>query len=349
MCIRDRSYLALQVLVHGEPLMGEYLRSFVPWIFALIITQTLAQYPGFLQRFALFASAMGLALLPYLRTSINTLQFQRAGLDTSVTLANPNDLGAWFGFCAVYFVIVGLETSRAWLRIICGMVVLGCLYIVTMTLSRGSLLAVMVATLVALRSSLKQGLVPILVLSFLVWVFYQSGVFDTAIAAYSVRATEESGRFRVWPLALERFLDAWLIGVGATNIETYTPASFKAYSPHNSFLFFALVSGIIPTVFFTVYWWQAFRGAVRTQSTGTADAPFVFPMVVYSLLVSLASNTPFMAPWVTATLATALAGNVVRLPQGKSRQIYQRRRRVTATATYERGGDTSLAESSLGN
>ena len=40
-------------------------------------------------------------------------------------------------------------------------------------------------------------------------------------ASYTVRATEESGRFLVWPLVIERFLQAPFIGVGVSDMYTY--------------------------------------------------------------------------------------------------------------------------------
>ena len=92
----------LQLLFHNESLLGENVRPFITWMLALIVVQSLSLRQGFLQRFGLAVFLIGLMLLPYLRMDYTgTVEFQRAGLQEGVGLANPNDLAAWFGFCAL--------------------------------------------------------------------------------------------------------------------------------------------------------------------------------------------------------------------------------------------------------
>src|SRR5439155_22293468 len=95
----------------------------------------------------------GLALLPYLHISAHasSAKFQRIGLEWEVTLPNSNSLAVWFGFCAVYCVIVGIETKRIVIRVVSWLVAVGCLYVVGITVSRSTLLAIAIATIVALR------------------------------------------------------------------------------------------------------------------------------------------------------------------------------------------------------
>jgi O-antigen ligase len=219
-------------------------------------------------------------------------------------LANVNGLAGWFGFCAVYFIIVAIETKRTVVRVVSGLLAVGCLYVVGITVSRGALLAIAVATIVALRRLLKRGFLPVLCLAMLGFIIYASGVFDQAGAYYAARGMQETGRLVVWPLVLERFLNSPLVGVGASHIVTYV--SGHEISPHNSLLFIALASGIIPLVFFVTYWWRVMQSALRASTKRTGDAPFCLPLVIYAFLQSLMTNQ-LVEPWLVVTLAVAMA------------------------------------------
>ena len=75
-------------------------------------------------------------------------------------------------------------------------------------------MAVAIAGIIALHRILKRGFVPLLIFAILGSGFFISGMFNDAIGHYDQRGTEESGRLLVWPLAIERFLESPLIGVG---------------------------------------------------------------------------------------------------------------------------------------
>src|SRR5262249_40460168 len=143
---------------------------------------------------------------------------------------------------------------------------IGCLYIVGLTVSRGTLSAIAVASIIALRRLLKNGFLPLLILCILIWVLAESGMFAQMTSFYGSRANEETGRFLVWPLVIARFLDSPLIGVGVSNSGTFVPLKMHEITPHNALLFVALTSGIVPLVFFVLYWWRAARGALRAQA-----------------------------------------------------------------------------------
>jgi O-antigen ligase len=305
------SLILLQILFHDESLFGENIRPFVTWLLALIIVQSLFLRQGFLQRFGVAVFLIGLMLLPYLRMDyVNTVGFHRAGLKEGVSgLANPNDLAAWFGFCALYFTITGIETSRITVRIVAWLVTVGCLYVVGLTVSRATLLAFAITSVVALRRLLKRGFLPLLLFCVLCWVLYESGVFDRMATSYMSRATDETGRFLVWPLVIERFLQAPLLGVGVSDMYTYVPAIGHAITPHNGFLYMALASGIVPLVFLVGYWWRAARGILRAEGTPTAEAPFRLPLLIYAFLATFQGNLPFMKPWAIAALAVAIAAD----------------------------------------
>src|SRR5690606_17287533 len=76
---------------------------------------------------------------------------------------------------------------------------------------------------------------------------------------------------------------------------------------HNSFLFMALASGVIPLVFFLVYWLQAGRNALLEAIRGEGEAAFLLPLLIYAFLVVNASNAPFLQSWVIVVLACCLA------------------------------------------
>lgn len=301
------SYLVVQLVLHGESLMGEYVRPFVTWSLALIVVQSLSLRQGFLHRFALAAFVIALTFLPYMRVFGASFEFERAGLERTVGYANPNDLAAWFGFCSVYFTIVGMETRRNIVCMASWLVAAGCLYIVGLTVSRGSLFAVAIATVVSLRRLLKRGFLPILLLTALSWTIYELGLFERVVASYAARGTEETGRLLVWPLALKRLLSSPLVGVGASKLATYVPGSGRPIQPHNSFLFIALGSGIIPLAFFVAYWIRAAWMAFRSNVARLGDAPFRIPLLIYGLLIVLVHDTAFTFPWMVVTFSTAMA------------------------------------------
>jgi O-antigen ligase len=317
--------VVLQFAVHGTSLTDDAVRGFVVWIPALIIVQALALRQGFLHRFALAALVTGLALIPYLHISAHAsgVKVQRVGLEGGVTLANPNNLAAWFGFCAVYCIIVGIETKRNVIRVVSWLIAVGCLYIVGLTVSRSTLLAIAIATIVALRRLLKRGFLPVLCLAILSWIIYTLGLFDQVGAFYAARGTEETGRLVVWPLVLERFFNAPLTGVGMAKVMTYLPGRI-GITPHNHFLFIALVSGIIPLAFYMAYWWRAARGAFRAYTERTVDAPFYIPLVLYAFLIGNTTNI-ILEPWVIVTLSIATAAGA---PRRVRRVIVRQIRRV---------------------
>lgn len=313
------SYLVVQLTLHNESLEEGYVRSFIPWILTLVIVQSLSLRRGFLHRFALATFIIGLTFLPYLQIKTGKDPVARVGLNYGLT--NPNALAEWFGFCCVYFTIAANETKRLGVRVAAWVVAVGCLFIVGLTVSRGVLLAVAFATVIGLRRLLKRGFLPLLILVMLAGGIYTLGLFDQAIASYTARGMEETGRLVVWPLLIERFFHSPLIGVGASSVSTFVSASSYPITPHNSFLFIALASGAIPFVLFVAYWIRAVSGAVHPSTARPADAPYRLPLLAYAFLISQANNLPFMASWMVVTLSTAMAASTPR----RIRQIAVRR------------------------
>jgi O-antigen ligase len=315
------SYLVVQLALHNESLEVEYVRSFIPWILTLVIVQSLSLRRGFLHRFALAMFISGLAFLPYMQIKTGNDPVARVGLtQVGGSLGNPNALAEWFGFCYVYFIIVGNETKRIGVRVAAYLIAVGCLFIVGLTVSRGALLAVAIATVIAFRRLLKRGFLPLLMLVMLAGGMYALGLFDQATASYTARGMEETGRLLVWPLVIERFLHSPLIGVGAS-VGVFVPSASKDITPHNSFLFIALSSGAIPLALFVAYWIRAASGVRHPSTARSADAPYRLPLLAYAFLISLGNNLPFMASWMVVTLSTAMEASTPH----RIRQIAVRR------------------------
>jgi len=300
------SFVVLQMALHGQSLFDLTIRSWITWIFALIIVQSLSLRRGFLHRFALVAFVIGLTTLPSLRVTLDTTELARLGLERGSPLSNPNGLAAWFGFCVVYFTILGLETKRAKVRVVSWVVAFGCLFVVALTVSRGPLFASVLAIVLSLRHLLKRSFLPVLLLVMLSWGILESGLFDRTLAFYTTRGMSDTGRLAVWPIAIQRSLGSPWVGVGATDIETYVASRGKLISPHNSFLLIALASGVIPLAFFLLYWIRAAQGVFRSNAEKLADGRFLIPLFIYAFLITQILNQPFTLPFMTVTLATAI-------------------------------------------
>lgn len=300
------SFITVQVLAHGESLVGSpYVRAFVPWMLGLIVVQWCARRPGFLHRAAIAVFLIGAATVPYLKAFENAAD--RGRLESGISIGNPNDLGAWFGFCCVYFTVLGIETRRDWVRGIAFLLAGASVFIVGLTVSRGPLAAALVAIVFAFHRMLKRGFVPLLALAIAAWIAFATGFFDRATSLYAERGLEETGRLLVWPRAFERFVEAPWAGVGAAHVNTFLPEEGVAVSPHNSFLFIALASGLLPLLLFSAYWLQLFAKCFSDAFRAHADVSFHRSLLLYAFLISLNLNQPFMVLWMMVTLAAVVS------------------------------------------
>jgi O-antigen ligase len=307
------SYLVVQSTVYGASIMGDDGRGFITWMLSLIITQSLCLRRRFLHRCTLVLFIMGLTTLPYLVFwGSGGVMHERAAVDRSMIsgdFINANGLGAWFGFCCLYFIIVTIETKRNGVRLVSSLMAVGCLYIVGLTVSRGTLLAIAIGITIAFRRLLRRGFVPLLVFLILSGIIVNLGVFDQTIARYTTRSTEETGRSLVWPLAIERFLSSPLLGVGAANVRTHLPGRHKAtITPHNGFLYFALSSGVLPFALFVAWWIRAAQN-VFSYGEQLDDGPFRSPLLAYTFVNMMFSDLAFMVPWSTLMISVAMAPN----------------------------------------
>jgi O-antigen ligase len=313
------SFLIIQIAIHGVSLTDDNNRPFVNWIFALIVIQSLSTRHRFLHRFALALLAIEVCLLPYLSFHEALNAPDRAALEQGIALSNPNNLAAWFGFCTVYFAITGLESKRIVIRSGAWVLAVGSLSMVALTVSRGPIAAVLIAVIVALQHVLKRGFGPILALAVVASVAYESGLLEQRIAAFAERGTEESGREVLWPQAIERFIDAPLQGAGSSAVQF---VGNHDINPHNSFLFIAVGSGVVPLAFLLAFWISAIRAGFIAKRQGAADAPFFIPLLVFVSIELMVIDGVFTQPWCIVTSLLPLhAINVRRMRYARARQL----------------------------
>ena len=157
---------------------------------------------------------------------------------------------------------------------------------------------------------------------------------------------EETGRFLVWPLAFQQFLDSPLFGVGASKvaIPVYSADDRGVITPHNGFLFIALSAGIIPLIFFAAYWWRAGRGVICSSVDQSLDAPLLVALFMYGFVITQFGNGTFMRPFIIATLASATTASLCRRTH---RMTYQIRAVTNPRVALRSKLDTSPLHTSL--
>jgi O-antigen ligase len=295
------------------------VRPFLIWMVILFIVQLLASRENFLHKFVLVMFFIGLVALPYLSIH-QTVRFQRASLDKGIGFGHINEMAAWYGFCTVYFAVLGFIVKTNALRGLSWMTALGCLYVTTLTVSRGALLAVAISIVIAGRKFLKNGFLPVLLFACLGWIVVELGIFEETAKSYATRGTEDTGRLAVWPLIIDSFLDSPWIGVGHSHVGAYTGPG-KFVTPHNSFLYVAQSSGIVPLVLFIAYWLSAARAAFSTEGKSSPEAIFYLPMLIFSFLLANSLTYAFLELWAIVSLAIPLKANVQRQALETSRQL----------------------------
>jgi O-antigen ligase len=298
------AYTSIQLFFFEESLM-DTIRPFLIWMCVLFLVQLLTLRENFLLRFVLVMLLIGLAALPYLsfyQGASGGHVMRRAALDKAIGFSQTNEMGAWYGFCAIYFVVLGITTKTHVTRNLSWAIAIGCLYMVTLTVSRGALLAVAVAFVVASRQFLKSGFLPILLFVSLVAIVFGMGLFDETLDFYTARGAEDTGRVAVWPLIIESFLNSPWIGVGHSNVGA-TPMGRHLVTPHNAFLYMAQSSGIVPLVLFIAYWLRVGLAAVRANVRKSSEAAWYLPLFVYTFIACNLGAFTFTHLWATVALA----------------------------------------------
>jgi O-antigen ligase len=214
-------------------------------------------------------------------------------------------------------------------RVAATLAAVGCLSIVGLSVSRGSLLGTALGITLALRRLLRRGFVPLLAFIILCGIMSTFGVFDSMISHYTKRGTEESGRGLVWPVAIERFLSSPLLGVGASRLSTYVPKTRQSMTTHNSFIYVALTSGVLPFALFVAMWIRAAQNVFSYGARG-ADGPFRLPLLGFAFVMALVGDLTFMAPWGILTFVVAMASSP---PYGGRRLVVHRVEKASTGST----------------
>ena len=307
------AYTFIQLVLHEESITGT-VRPFLLWMLVLFLVQSLALRANFLHRFVLVMFFIGLIALPYLssyqaETKVGTMQ--RAVLDKAIGFSHTNSIAAWYGFCAVYFVVLGITIRTNALRILYWLMAGVCLYVVTLTVSRGALLAIAIAVVIGGRHLLKNGFIPILILACIGAIVIELGVFEQTAKFYAERGSEDTGRIAVWPLIIDSFLNSPLIGVGQAHVGA-TPYGRHHVTPHNGFLSLAQSSGVVPLALFIAYWLSAGRAAFQADVGKSPDAVCYLPLLAFTFITVNAGEFTFMEYWAIVSLAIPMTEGLRR-------------------------------------
>lgn len=337
------TYILVQVVVHEESIRSESIRPFIVWSLQLMVVHSLCLRPGFSRRYPLVLFCVAALSLPYLAYNMGNVERAHVERDLGLGggLTSVNGLGEWFGFFAIYFAIYGLETNRFTHRLAAWGTMVGCLLVVGLTVSRGSMFGAALGIVIAFRSLLKRGFIPLLLLLTMTGIVYESGLFDQAFIGYEERAMQESGRERIWPAVIIRILESPVFGVGESEVATQMSAA-RFDQPHNTFLYIALSAGAIPAALLMVFFIQAGRKFVMQTKT-QRDAFFQVPYLVFTFVVLMLGDLGFMAPWALLTLAVAAGSTVV---YGRQRLFAVRTGNKVRFGMYT-GNDTGGAETMI--
>ena len=323
--------IGVQIALHQTSLSDAYITRSILWISGTIIVQSLALRPGFLYRCAIVLFVIGIVPLRDLTFSGGGGAVDQARLDAAVqgSLSHPAGLAYWFGFCAVFFAIAGLEDKRVRIQILYWMAAVGSLLVVALTVERGPLLATAIAITIAFRRILKRGFLPVLLLIILTGIVIESGLFADSVAQYQTRGLEETGRLVIWPMIIDRILESPWVGVGATNVGTQLFVLDRSFiTPHNAFLYFALASGVVPFALFVAFWIRATLASLTHRDVSNS-AVFRIPLLAYGLVFFMTGDGG-PEPWVLLILAV-IAGRGI--PHDVTRIAVVRRIRRPGAAT----------------
>jgi O-antigen ligase len=337
-------YILVQVVVHEESIGSESIRPFIVWLSQLLVVHALCLRPGFSRRYPIVLFCVAALSLPYLAYNSGPVEraYVQRDLGLGGGLASVNGLGEWFGFFAIYFAIYGLETNRFIHRLAAWGTMVGCLLVVGLTVSRGSMFGAALAIVIAFRSLLRRGFIPILLLVMVTGIVYESGLFDRAITSYEERAMQESGRERIWPAVINRILDNPVFGVGQSEAATQVSAA-RFDQPHNTFLYIALASGVLPTALLLSFFVQAGRKSAAGRTKIQKDESFRIPYLVFIFVVLMLGDLGFMAPWALLTVTIAAGSPVV---YGRQRLVAVRTGDKVRFGMYT-GHDTGGAETMI--
>ena len=277
-----------------------------------MIVHSLTLRPGFHIRFPIFLFIIGVATLPFLGFNSADVEMARIEIAVQGGLSHPAGFAEWFGFSAIFFAIFGIESRRTPFKIGAWGLMVMCLFIVTLSVERGPLLATALGLILAFRKLLKRGFLPLLMVTLFAGVISFTGVFERAISSYSERGLEDTGREILWPEAIERIWDAPFFGGGKSQALIALGPNKFAY-PHNSFLFLALSSGILSMLWFAVFWIRVSWRTVVSRSARLNDPSVPYLAFIWPSL--LLGDTGFMSLSGLLIVSLVASASMARSPQ----------------------------------
>jgi O-antigen ligase len=302
-------FVFVQIVFHSVSISEQVIRDFFLFIAAMVVMQSLCLRKGFSYRFPIVLFFIGLVALPHIELNEAEDRF-RAAVELGGYLSTTGGLGQWFSFCALFFAIFGLESKRNIIRMVAWVAAIGCMFVSGLTVSRGPLLGLALGLIVTFRAYLSRAFAPALILVTLIGIVFETGLFTEITSRYEARGMEETGRFLLWPMVLERIAESPLVGVGHAHIATYLPDGFSVITtPHNSFLFFALSSGIVPLAFWIAFW----IGATSRSFNHVKQSeyrPYQLPFLIFAFVVYLFGDIN-NAPWALFSLSVGASPYVV--------------------------------------
>ncbi|NJL55653.1 O-antigen ligase family protein [bacterium] len=288
-------------LAHNQFMMVLF-DQLMTMVLTAIIFVFLVHRPGFFKRMIFLMYIIGVIAF----ANADTSEYGR--LQGGGNLGNPNVFASWMAFACLGLAMWGFharslpEKIGTWGMMFYGLVIIG------LTVSRGALLALIVALVVFLiiyapRSS---GPINIIITLILIGIgagiFTQTPVFQSITESYSDRLDKESGREELWPAAIAQIRESPVLGYGNSGLKVATPT--KVHSSHNPFLTLGLIAGVFPPLLLAVMYGL---GALRMEKRYTLDGVFWLPaFFIYTFMMINFSNWYFPRPWAMLTLVAAL-------------------------------------------
>jgi len=289
----------VQYLFFGVDPGSEEVRAFIIWIPLTMISVGLISREGFIKRWlvAMFILALFFWMsITFVHIGASVLRARADG----TSLSNINDYAAWVGFCSLGFWLWGISVDGGkrsqWMFIVSVLA----FTMLIQTVSRGSLVALLMGLIVSFRNISRKYWIQLLIgLTIFALVALQFSVFIQAVSAYDVRLYEETGRSLVWLAALNLIKTNPWIGYGVKAVGIYIYSRQRNYTPHNGILYLWFTSGLLPLIPFIVMWFRSLVIAWRNRSVHWIDP---LPLLIFVILEMLTSNSYFMSLWSVMTI-----------------------------------------------
>ena len=270
------------------------LKPHLIWVAYIVIIFPHIHRPNFIKRLVIVLSSIILLLVPFI-TYIGDIPRARL-LGTGID--NANVVGAWIGFCALSCWLWGGTTKKRsakfWLW---GLTALLCFYMLQ-TVSRGSLIGLLIAVGISFRHGKFKGtLIKLILLLISSIIALKIPIVANAIAGYEARMFVETGRLEIWPLAFELFKKQPWFGYGADHVQVFV--RYRYLLPHNVFLYMLLAGGIFTTIPFVILWLKtllsSFWPKVAIENRGIDPLPLVIFVLIQFMSFDVAYLSVFSA------------------------------------------------------